>query len=64
MRVLGREVGHQGLRRAVAAYTLSFAAPSAIQTALALRQAIWRKARPGWPVCGSPEGGRVALRRR
>ena len=29
-------------------------APSAIQTALALRQAIWRKGRPGWQVCGIP----------
>ena len=40
--------------RAVAGYALFFAAPSAIQTALALRQAIWRKARPGWQVCGIP----------
>ncbi len=32
--------------------------PSALQTALALRQAIWRKAEPpgsaGWTVCGIP----------
>jgi putative transposase len=41
--------------RAVAGYFLSFAAPSALQTALALRQAIWRKAQPGWEVCGIPE---------
>ena len=41
--------------RAVAGYALSFSAPSAIQTALALRQAIWRKGRPGWQVCGIPE---------
>src|SRR5512142_2532843 len=41
--------------RAVAGYALSFDAPSAIQTALALRQAIWRKARPGWQICGIPE---------
>jgi putative transposase len=40
--------------RAAAGYALFFAAPSAIQTALALRQAIWRKARPGWQVCGIP----------
>ena len=33
---------------------LSLAAPSAIQTALALRQAIWRKPQPGWHVCGIP----------
>jgi putative transposase len=38
----------------VAGYALSFSAPSAIQTALALRQAIWRKGRPGWQVCGIP----------
>src|SRR5262249_14854480 len=36
--------------RAVAGYALSFSDPSAIQTALALRQAIWRKGRPGWQV--------------
>jgi putative transposase len=40
--------------RAAAGYALFFAAPSAIQTALALRQAIWRKARPGWQICGIP----------
>lgn len=26
-----------------------------VQTALALRHAIWRKGDPGWPVCGIPE---------
>jgi putative transposase len=41
--------------RAVAGYFLSFRSPSAIQTALALRQAIWRKAVPAWHVCGIPE---------
>ena len=41
--------------RAVAGYMLFFSAPSAIQTALALRQAIWRKAQPGWHVCGIPQ---------
>jgi putative transposase len=41
--------------RAVAGYLLSFTAPSAIQTALALRQAIWRKSQPGWHVCGIPQ---------
>lgn len=40
--------------RAVAGYAVSFSAPSAIQTALALRQAIWRKERPEWSVCGIP----------
>ena len=41
--------------RAVAGYLLSFSAPSAIQTALALRQAIWRKPQAGWHVCGIPQ---------
>jgi putative transposase len=41
--------------RAVVGYAIFFGAPSAIQTALALRQAIWRKGRPGWQVCGIPE---------
>jgi putative transposase len=40
--------------RAVAGYALFFGGPSAIQTALALRQAIWRKGRSGWQVCGIP----------
>ena len=40
--------------RAVAGYMLSFDAPSALHTALALRQAIWRKTAPGWQVCGIP----------
>jgi len=41
--------------RAVAGYALSLHAPSSIQTALALRQAIWRKGEPHWSVCGIPE---------
>jgi putative transposase len=41
--------------RAVAGCLLSFEAPSAIQTALALRQAIWRKPQAGWHVCGIPQ---------
>lgn len=41
--------------RAVAGYALYFSAPSAIQTALALRHAIWRKPQPGWHVCGIPQ---------
>jgi putative transposase len=41
--------------RAVAGYFLFFSAPSAIQTSLALRQAIWRKAQPGWHICGIPQ---------
>ena len=40
--------------RAVAGYAVNLGAPSAIQTALALRQAIWRKSEPGWHVCGVP----------
>jgi len=41
--------------RAIAGYFLSFDGPSAVHTALALRQAIWRKETPDWPVCGIPE---------
>ena len=41
--------------RAVAGYSLLTDAPSALNTALALRQAIWRKADPAWPVCGIPD---------
>ena len=41
--------------RAVAGYSLSFSAPSALQTALALRQSIWRKTVAGWSVCGIPD---------
>ena len=40
--------------RAVAGFGLSFHAPSALQTALVLRQAIWRKAESHWHVCGVP----------
>jgi putative transposase len=40
--------------RAVAGYRLSVQAPSALQTALVLRDAIWRKADPRWHVCGIP----------
>jgi putative transposase len=40
--------------RALAGYFLSFNAPAAFQTALALHQAIWRKSEPGWTVCGIP----------
>lgn len=39
----------------VAGYCLSFAAPSILHTALALRQAIWREEDPRWNVCGIPE---------
>jgi putative transposase len=41
--------------RAVAGYFLTFQAPSAIQTALALHQAIWHKRNQDWPICGIPE---------
>ena len=40
--------------RAVAGYTVFLDDPSSLQTALALRQAIWRKTDPGWPVSGLP----------
>ncbi len=41
--------------RAVAGYVLSFEAPSALHTSLALREAIWRKENPRWRVCGIPD---------
>ncbi|MFB4166276.1 Mu transposase C-terminal domain-containing protein [Alteribacillus sp. JSM 102045] len=41
--------------RAVAGYFLSFDAPSAIQTSLALHQAIWPKEDSRWRICGIPE---------
>ncbi len=41
--------------RAVAGYFLAFEPPSTLHTALALRQAIWRKDDPRWTVCGIPE---------
>jgi putative transposase len=40
--------------RAVAGYMVFLGAPSALHTSLALRQAIWRKLEPSWPVCGIP----------
>lgn len=41
--------------RCVAAYFLSFEVPTALKTALTLRQAIWRKLDPRWRICGIPE---------
>jgi putative transposase len=41
--------------RVIAGYFVFLGAPSALQTSLALRQAIWRKADPLWPVCGIPD---------
>ena len=40
--------------RVIAGYTVFAGDPAALQTALALRQAIWRKTDPAWPVCGVP----------
>lgn len=40
--------------RAVASYRLTFTEPTALTTALALRQAIWRKEDPRWQICGIP----------
>lgn len=40
--------------RAVCGYFLSFDAPSSINTALCLRQAIWKKNKSSWPMCGIP----------
>jgi putative transposase len=41
--------------RAIAGYCVFLGAPTALQTSLALRQAIWRKTDPAWPVCGVPD---------
>ena len=41
--------------RAIAGYTVFIGAPTAEQTALALHQAVNRKANSGWPVCGLPD---------
>jgi len=41
--------------RAIAGYAVFLEAPSALQTALALRQAVWRKADPSWVICGLPD---------
>jgi putative transposase len=40
--------------RAIAGFRLSVHAPSTIQTALTLRQAIWRKPLPQWKIFGIP----------
>lgn len=41
--------------RVICGYFLSFEAPCSVNTALALRQAIWRKQNPNWQVCGIPQ---------
>jgi putative transposase len=41
--------------RAVAGFRVSLSAPSALQTAIALRDAIWRKAESAWHVTGIPD---------
>lgn len=41
--------------RVLAGYFMSLDVPSAMNTALALRQAIWRKTDPRWIVCGIPD---------
>ena len=41
--------------RAVAGTMVFLGAPSTLTTSLALRQAIWRKADPSWPMCGIPD---------
>jgi putative transposase len=40
--------------RGVPGYYLGFESPTALQTALTLHQAIWRKADPRWHLCGIP----------
>ena len=41
--------------RAVCGYMVFLGAPSAMNTALALRHAIWPKSDPNWPMCGLPD---------
>lgn len=41
--------------RCIAGYFLTFTEPNALNTALTLRQAIWRKADPRWRICGLPD---------
>ena len=41
--------------RAICSYIVFVGAPSAMNTALALRQAIWRKPDPTWAMCGIPD---------
>jgi putative transposase len=41
--------------RAIAGYYLLTHPPSILHTALALRQAIWRKSEPHWHICGIPQ---------
>jgi putative transposase len=41
--------------RAEAGDTIFLEAPTTLQTALALRQALWRKQQAAWPVCGIPD---------
>lgn len=41
--------------RAICGYYTFLGAPSAMNTALALRQAIWRKPDPSWQMCGLPD---------
>ncbi|HIY65080.1 Mu transposase C-terminal domain-containing protein [Microbacterium sp. C7(2022)] len=41
--------------RAICGYMVFTGAPSAMNTALALRQAIWRKTDPAWAMCGIPD---------
>lgn len=41
--------------RAICGYMVFTGVPSAMNTALALRQAIWRKTDPAWAMCGLPD---------
>lgn len=41
--------------RCIAGYFLTFTRPNALNTALTLHQAIWRKADARWRICGIPE---------
>ena len=51
----GRPITPNDHSRAICGYTVFTGAPSAMNTALALRQAIWRKTDPTWAMCGIPD---------
>lgn len=41
--------------RAICGYYLSYDSPNSVNTALSLKQAIWKKDNPEWQICGVPK---------
>lgn len=52
---MGALIGINDHSRAVAGYRVFLGTPSALNTSLALRQAVWRKPDPAWAVFGVPD---------